>query len=107
MSAMQAVDAMRLGIMSVMPDAECVGVPMADGGEGTVDAVIDALDGQPLVVNVADALGRPTSATYGYVPQQRLAVIEIAAAAGLELIAPHERYVLGASTFGVGQLIRS
>ena len=104
---MQAVDAMRLGIMSVVPRAECVGVPMADGGEGTVDAVIDALDGQRVVVNVADALGRPISATYGYVPQRRLAVIEIAAAAGIELIAPDERDVLEASTFGVGQLISS
>src|SRR4051812_47914179 len=107
MSAMQAVDAMRLGIMSVTSDAECVGVPMADGGEGTVDAVIDALDGQRVAVNVADALGRPVSATFGYVPQQRLAVIEIAAAAGIELIAPDERDVLGASSFGVGQLISS
>ena len=104
---MQAVDAMRLGIKSVVPDAECVGVPMADGGEGTVDAVIDALDGQRLVVNVADALGRPTSATFGYVPQRRLAVIEIAAAAGIELVAIGERDVFKASTFGVGQLISS
>ena len=104
---MQAVDAMRLGIMSVDPRAECVAVPMADGGEGTVDAVIDALDGQHVVVDVADALGRPISATFGYVPQRRLAVIEIAAAAGIELIAPDERDALGASTFGVGQLISS
>jgi glycerate kinase len=107
MSAMQAVDAMRLGIMSVVPRAKCVGVPMADGGEGTVDAVIDALDGQRVVVDVADALGRPISAAFGYVPRRRLAVIEIAAAAGIELIAPDERDVLGASTFGVGQLIGS
>ena len=107
MSAMQAVDAMRLGIMSVVPRAECAGVPMADGGEGTVDAVIDALDGQRVLVNVADALGRSISATYGYVPQQRLAVIEIAAAAGIELIALDKRDVLKASTVGVGQLICS
>src|SRR6478735_7454183 len=107
MSAMQAVDAMRLGIMSVVPRAECVGVPMADGGEGTVDAVIDALDGQRVLVDVADALGRPISATYGYVPHKRLAVIEIAAAAGIELVAPGQRDVFKASTFGVGQLISS
>ncbi len=107
MSAMQAVDAMRLGIMSVVPRAECVGVPMADGGEGTVDAVIDALDGQRVLINVADALGRPISATYGYVPHKRLAVIEIAAAAGIELVAPGQRDVFKASTFGVGQLISS
>ena len=80
---------------------------MADGGEGTVDAVIDALDGQHVVVDVADALGRPISATFGYVPQRRLAVIEIAAAAGIELVALDERDALGASSFGVGQLIGS
>jgi len=62
---------------------------------------------EPVVVNVADALGRLISATYGYVPHRRLAVIEIAAAAGLELIAADERDVLEASTFGVGQLISS
>jgi glycerate kinase len=65
MSAMQGVDAMCLGVMPVVPDAECVGVPMPDGGKGSVDAVIDALDGQRVVANVEDTLGRPTSATYG------------------------------------------
>lgn len=105
MSAAQAIAAMRDGVRTVLPDAECVGVPMADGGEGTVDAVVDALDGEWVTVEVADALGRPVPATYGYVPDRRLAVIEMAAAAGLELIPPADRDVLRASTFGVGQLI--
>jgi glycerate kinase len=105
MSAAEAISAMRDGVLAVLPDAECVGVPMADGGEGTVDAVVDALDGEIVTVEVADALGRPVAARYGYVPARRLAVIEMAAAAGLELIAPGERDVLRASTFGVGQLI--
>ena len=105
MSAAQAVCAMRNGVLSVMPEAECVGLPMADGGEGTVDAVVDALDGRRIVVDVEDPLGRVTGATYGYVPHRRLAVIEIAAAAGIELVAPPERDVLGASSFGVGELI--
>lgn len=105
MSATEAISAMRDGVLAVLPDAECVGVPMADGGEGTVDAVVDALDGEIVTVEVADALGRPVAARYGYVPGRRLAVIEMAAAAGLELIAPGDRDVLQASTFGVGQLI--
>ncbi|KUI26836.1 glycerate kinase [Mycobacterium sp. GA-2829] len=105
MSAAQAIAAMRDGVRAVRPAAECVGVPMADGGEGTVDAVVDALDGERVSVEVADALGRPVSARYGYVPDRRLAVIEMAAAAGLEQIAPSERDVLRASTFGVGELI--
>jgi glycerate kinase len=107
MSAVQAVSAMRLGVLRAIPDAECIGVPMADGGEGTVDAVVDALKGRRIVVDVEDPLGRSTEATYGYIPHRRLAVIEVAAAAGIELVAPRERDVLGASTFGVGQLISS
>ena len=80
---------------------------MADGGEGTVDAVVDALHGQHVEVEVSDALGRPITARYGHIPLRQLAVIEMAAAAGLELIPPNQRDVLRASTFGVGQLIRS
>lgn len=105
MSAAQAIAAMRDGVRAALPGADCVGVPMADGGEGTVEAVVDALDGERVSVAVADALGRPVTACYGYVAPRRLAVIEMAAAAGLELIAPGERDVLRASTFGVGQLI--
>lgn len=105
MTASQAVDAMREGVLAVLPDAECVGVPMADGGEGTVDAVVDALHGTHVSVDVSDALGRTVSACYGYVPLRQLAVIEMAAAAGLELIPPQQRDVLSASSFGVGQLI--
>lgn len=105
MTAAQAIAAMTTGVRQVISDAECVGVPMADGGEGTVDAVVDALDGQRVTIEVADALGRPIPATYGYVAERRLAVIEMAAAAGLEQIRPDERDALRASTFGVGQLI--
>ena len=107
MTASQAVTAMREGVYSVFPDAECVGVPMADGGEGTVDAVVDALAGERVRVDVSDPLGRPVRADYGYIPDRKLAVIEMATASGLELVAPADRDVLSASTFGVGQLIAS
>ena len=107
MSASQAVAAMRDGVLSVLPDAECVGVPMADGGEGTVDAVVDALGGELITVEVADPLGRPVHAKYGYIADHKLAVVEMATASGLELVAPADRDVLRASTFGVGQLIIS
>ncbi|MDV3127332.1 glycerate kinase [Mycobacterium sp. 21AC1] len=107
MTASQAVAALRDGVHAVWPDAECVGVPMADGGEGTVDAVVDALDGERITVDVTDPLGRPVRAKYGYIPDRRLAVIEMATASGLELVAPKDRDVLRASTFGVGQLMSS
>ena len=107
MTATEAVAAMRRGVHAVMPDAECVDVPMADGGEGTVDAVVDALHGQHVEVEVSDPLGRTVTARYGYVPLRQLAVIEMAAASGLELVPAGQRDVLRASTFGVGELIRS
>ncbi|SEH85731.1 glycerate kinase [Mycolicibacterium rutilum] len=107
MTASEAVAAMRAGVEAVLPDAEVVGVPMADGGEGTVEAVVDALHGQYVEAQVADALGRRVTARYGHVPLRALAVIEMAAAAGLERIAPGGRDALRASTFGVGQLISS
>ena len=107
MSATEAVAAMRAGVLEALPDAECIGVPMADGGEGTVDAVVDALHGQHIEVEVSDPLGRSVSARFGYIPLRQLAVIEMAAASGLELIPRAERDVLRASTFGVGQLISS
>ncbi|RAV10329.1 glycerate kinase [Mycolicibacterium sp. GF69] len=107
MSASAAVDAMRAGVTAVLPAAEVVGVPMADGGEGTVDAVVDALHGRHIEVPVSDPLGRTITARYGYVPLRQLAVIEMAAAAGLELVPPDQRDILCASTFGVGELILS
>ncbi|BDY31074.1 glycerate kinase [Mycolicibacterium mageritense] len=107
MTASQAVAAMRAGVLAVLPDAECVGVPMADGGEGTVDAVVDALNGTHVAVDVADPLDRPIRANYGYVAERGLAVVEMATASGLELVAPEDRDALRASTFGVGQLIAS
>ena len=88
MTASQAVAAMRSGGLSAIPDALCVGVPMADGGEGTVDAIVDALNGQHIVVDVQDPLAQLAEASSGYVPHRRLAVIEIAPAVGLELVAP-------------------
>ena len=107
MTATEAVSAMSDGVLAVFPDAEIVRRPMADGGEGTVEAVALALGGETLTVEVADALGRPTVASYAYVADRSLAVIEVAAAAGLELISPDERDILRASSFGVGEIILS
>lgn len=107
MTAAQAVSALRDGVRTVFPAATCVGVPMADGGEGTVDAVVAALHGEHVAVEVRDPLGRPVTARYGYIAGRRLAVVEMAAASGLELVAPGDRDVMRAGTSGVGQLISS
>src|SRR5665648_835859 len=91
MTASQAVAAMERGIRVVFPDAECVGAPMADGGEGTSEALVAAMGGQHVAVDAHDGLGRPVRAEYGYVANEHLAIIEVAAAAGLDLIAEPER----------------
>ena len=105
MTAVEAVAAMERGIRSVFPDAVCVAAPMADGGEGTVDALVAALDGTLETIAVQDALGRTVQAGYGYVAAEELAIIEIAAAAGIDLVAAPDRDPRIASSFGVGRLI--
>lgn len=106
MSAPEAVAAMERGVRRVLPDAECVPVPMADGGEGTTDALVAALGGELVEVPTTDPLGRPVTARYGWVADDRLAVVEVAAAVGLHLLAPQERDPMVASSAGVGAVLR-
>ena len=106
LSALEAAQAMETGIRRVLPDAECDLVPMADGGEGTVQALVDALGGETVETDVHDALGRPITVEYGFIPDSGIAIIEMAAASGLAQIAPADRDVLRASTAGTGEVIR-
>jgi glycerate kinase len=105
MSASEAVAAMQRGVRAVFADAECIAVPMADGGEGTVDALVAAAGGEHVGADVHDSLGRPVHAHYGWVPQEQLAIIEMAAAAGFDQVAESDRNPRVTSTFGVGELI--
>jgi len=105
MTALQAVAAMERGVRAVFPHAACVGVPMADGGEGTTDALVASMGGTFSDVRVHDCLGRPVTARYGYVASEQLAIIEMAAAAGLDLIPAPDRDPRITSTFGVGEMI--
>ena len=105
MSAAEAAAAMTRGVRSVFPDAQCVEVPMADGGEGTTEALVDALGGEWREVATVDALGRPITARYGLAPDG-LVVIEVAAAVGIGQIAPDERDVMAASSTGIADLVR-
>ena len=105
MTAAEAAAAMARGVRTVYPDADCVEVPMADGGEGTAEALVDALAGQWRTVASQDALGRPIEARYGLCADG-LAVIEVAAAVGIGLVAPAERDVRHASSLGVADIVR-
>ncbi|MCA0295848.1 MAG: glycerate kinase [Actinobacteria bacterium] len=105
MTAAEAAAAMARGVRTVYPDAECIEVPMADGGEGTAEALVDALGGTWRSVRTTDALGRPIDARYG-LTGDGLAVLEVAAAVGIGLVAPAERDVWRSSSAGVGDLVR-
>ncbi len=102
MPAGDAAAAIARGVLAVWPDADCILRPLADGGEGTLDALIPALGAQRLEVATVDALGRPVRAGFG-LTGDGLAVVEVAQAVGLALVA--ERDVWRATTTGVADLV--
>ncbi len=105
MTSVQAAEAMARGIHRVDPTIQCDLVPMADGGEGTTEALVAALDGEWVEAACHDALGRPATGRFGYVAGRHLAIIEVAEAAGLAQVHPGERDPWTATSFGVGELI--
>ncbi len=107
MSAREAVAAMERGVRSVLPDAVCVAAPVADGGEGTVDALVASLHGELVQVPVTGPLGAAVGARYGWVAAERLAVVEVAAAVGIDLVPLAVRDPLRATSIGVGELLRA
>ena len=90
----------------LFPDCEVVQLPVADGGEGTVETLTAALGGQSVATVVHDPLGRLITARYGWIAQTQTALIEMAAASGLPLLPPEERNPWLTSTYGTGELIR-
>lgn len=103
-SSLEAAAAIERGILRAAPSAQTVCLPVADGGEGTVRAMISS-GGQIVRAPAHDPLGRPISAEYGILPDGT-AIIETAAASGLTLLQSAERDVLRASSYGTGELIR-
>lgn len=105
LSALQVAQAIEAGLREVFPAARYRLLPMADGGEGTVQALVDATGGQLREVMVTGATGRRIAAHYGLAADQQLAVIEMAAASGLEAVPPAERDPRSATSHGTGELI--
>lgn len=105
LSALKVASALGRGIQKILPDARCTLVPMADGGEGTVQSVIDATGGKRIGARVLDPLMREITASYGVTGDGKSAVIEMAAASGIERLEMSERDPWITSTFGTGQLI--
>lgn len=107
LSATQAATAIARGVREVIPDADVVEIPVADGGDGTVEALVGARGGEYRVVTVEGPLGEPVTARFGLIDEARIAVVELATASGLALIDPLRLDPLRASTYGFGQLLRA
>ncbi len=107
LSAPQAAAAIQRGVLRAAPDARTVIVPMADGGEGTVEALVGATGGELVQETVTGPLGEELRATYGILGGGETAIIEMAAASGLPLVPPARRNPLLTTTFGTGELIGS
>jgi glycerate kinase len=107
LSAVQAAEAMERGVLDAWPDSRVVKIPIADGGEGTVEALVTATCGRYQTCTVRGPLGRPVEARWEVLGDGRTAVVEMAAASGLTLVPEGRRDPRIASTFGTGQLIRA
>ena len=107
LSAQGVADAIALGLAQVWPDAQLIKCPMADGGEGTVESILAACEGELRRTLVRGPLGAMVDAAWGWLPQSHTAIIEMAEASGLQLVPVAQRDACISSTFGTGQLIRA
>jgi glycerate kinase len=107
LSAVAVADAIERGVRAVFPDAEVVKVPIADGGEGTVEALVVATGGRAVETEVHGPLGEPVRARWGVLGDGATAVIEMAAASGLPLVPPDRRDPRVTTTRGTGELVRA
>ena len=105
LSSLEAGYSASEGVKRVFPDAECIVSPLADGGEGTAEAIISATGGKFIEVTVKGPLGEPVTAKYGVTPDG-CAVLEMASASGITLVPDGKRNPLNTTTYGVGELIR-
>ncbi|MCI8454758.1 MAG: glycerate kinase [Lachnospiraceae bacterium] len=107
MTSMEAGEAVRAGILRAIPEAEVLVRPLADGGEGTVEALIEGMGGERHTAAVTGPLGKPVECVYGMIRENKTAVLEMSGAAGLTLVPEKERNPLYATTYGVGEVIRA
>lgn len=106
LSALEVATQIEKGFREVFPDADYVKLPVADGGEGTVEAMVAATGGEIIRVQVTGPLGKPVEAFFGLSGDRTSAFIEMAAASGLELVRSDDRNPLLTTSYGTGELIR-
>jgi len=107
LTAIEVSDAIEKGIREIFPEAEIIKIPMADGGDGTVQCLVSATGGKILEEKVIGPLGDEVLASYGILADKKTAVIEMAAASGLTLVPEGKRNPLITTTYGTGQLIKA
>lgn len=107
LSSIEVANAMEQGILSFFPEAVVIKIPIADGGEGTIDALVTATGGRMMRNEVMGPLGGLIKASWGILGDEKTAVIEMAAASGLPLVPEEERNPLITTTYGTGQLIKA
>ena len=105
LSSMEAGTAIKDGILAAKPDAEVIVKPLADGGEGTTDALIEGMNGERIDLTVTGPMHTPVDAYYGYLKDTNTAVMEMASAAGITLVPDEEKNPLLATSYGVGEMI--
>ncbi|OOF52995.1 glycerate kinase [Rodentibacter trehalosifermentans] len=106
LTALEVATAIETGFKRVFPDAEYVKLPMADGGEGTVQSLVDATKGKMIEVEVTAPLGEKIKSFFGLSGDGKTAIIEMAAASGLHLVPPEKRNPLITTSYGTGELIK-
>ncbi|PIY32650.1 MAG: glycerate kinase [Candidatus Infernicultor aquiphilus] len=107
LTAIEVSDAIEKGIREVFPEAEIIKIPMADGGDGTVQCLVNATGGKILEEKVIGPLGNEVWAFYGILGDRKTAIVEMAAASGLTLVPENKRDPLITTTYGTGQLIKA
>ena len=105
LTSVEAGQACAEGIKRVFPESENIIVPVADGGEGTVDALVSGMGGKKVKISVCGPLGEKVEAEYGIIPETKTAIIEMSAAAGITLVPDSLRNPLNTTTYGVGEII--
>lgn len=106
LSAFEAASAIETGVLRVLPHAKTVLVPVADGGEGTMESLVGATKGRMVDVSVTGPLGLSVDAAYGILGDRQTCVIEMASASGLCLVPPEQRNPMVTTTYGTGELIK-
>src|SRR6266576_5705918 len=105
LSAREVAENIAAGLREVLPDAKIDIVPVADGGEGTAEAICDARGGSWLQCKAHDPIGREIDARYAWIEERKLAVMEMSEAVGMRRLSESERDPVRATTFGVGEMI--